>query len=96
MLACIASDAAAQTPEDRYGPRQVMAGSVSQMAKSARDAINCGFETVTVRPWKDGDGLRPHFPHPMVLIVKPPSNEEKMQAAYRCFDEKSGADMVIS
>ncbi len=85
-----------QSSEDRYGPRTLMAGTVTQMAKSARDAINCGFEVVTVRPWRDGDIEKPRTPRPMVLLAKPPADEARLQSAYRCFDRKSGVgDMII-
>lgn len=73
-----------------------MAGTVTQMAKSARDAIICGFEVVTVRPWRADDDIgKPRTPEPMVLIAKPPANEARMQSAYSCFDRRSGfGDMI--
>ena len=88
-----------QAAEGRFDPRTIMVGSVTQIARSARDAINCGFEVVTVRPWHDGDMGKPsgRIPNPMVLIVQPPANEARMQSAYSCFDRKSGVgDKVIA
>jgi hypothetical protein len=80
--------------DTRYESRVVSAGTVSQMARSARDAINCGFEVVTIRPWHDGDIQKPGMPDPMVLIVQPPVNDAKMNSAFSCFYQKSGLDRV--
>lgn len=99
LIAGLLAAARPITPLGRwyYDPTVVAAGKASQMADWARIAINCGFEVVTVRPWKVGDIelSRPEVPQPMSLIVQAPSTSD-LNKVVRCFDSKTGADDVIT
>jgi len=79
-----------------YDPTVVAAGSAKQMAKDAKAAIECGFDVVTVRPWKNGDIERPaqFIRRPMSLIVQT-TRESDLDAVFRCFDDKTGISRAI-
>jgi hypothetical protein len=99
VIAALLAAAQPITPQGRpyYDPTVVAAGKASRMADWAKIAINCGFEVVTVRPWKVGDIAlsRPSVPQPMSLIVQAPSTSD-LNKVVGCFDSKTGADDVIT
>lgn len=85
---------ATETPY--FDPTVVEAGSAAQMARDAKFAIECGFDVVTVRPWKDGDIRRPaqFITRPMSLIVQA-SRESDLNKVVGCLDDKTGASGAI-
>ncbi|MEO5773030.1 MAG: hypothetical protein ABIQ32_02790 [Sphingomicrobium sp.] len=98
---CIASLAILAAPvgaEDGNDSRRVIVtGTRPQLAKDARAAIKCGFEVVTVRPWRNGDALRPQVSGHLVLEVTPPSraSDQELTRIFGCFYHARGYDKFV-
>jgi hypothetical protein len=80
---------AAQSAYDQ--PVVLAAGTVAQMARAAKNAVNCGYEVVTVRPWQPSDPTGGNSPPARSLIVQVQHGADlnKMRS---CFYPKVGVD----
>jgi hypothetical protein len=98
LLAALAGPAHSQVTRNWYfEPTVVAAGKQSQMARSAKTAINCGFEVVTVRPWREGDIARPDpskIPRPFSLIVQAAPDSDLNQVV-ACFERRDGRNGLV-